>query len=143
MADSNKSRIVIASVLKPVDDSRLYEKIAQTLADSGRYEVHTMGVESAPTHSGNIKQHAFKPFRRLSPGRFLAPWRILIRTFRLKPDVLIIATHELLYTALFLKLTTGCRIIYDVQENYYWNILYTPAFPLLINPFVALYVRGK
>jgi hypothetical protein len=67
----------------------------------------------------------------------------MFTTLRLKPDAFIFATHELLYLALFLKLFTKCRIIYDVQENYYWNILYTPAFPLLIKPFVALYVRGK
>lgn len=143
MADSKKSTIVIASVLKPVDDSRLYEKIAQSLACSGEHQIHIIGCASAAIENPKIEQHPFKPFNRISAGRFLAPWRILLKTLRLKPDVLIIATHELLYLALVLKAVLGCRIIYDVQENYYWNILYTPAFPLLLKPFVALYVRGK
>lgn len=143
MADSKKSTVVIASVMKPVDDSRLYEKIGLSLACTKRYDVHIIGCVSAGAALPVLTQHPFKPFGRISLGRLLAPWRILFTTLRLKPDVLIIATHELLYLAVFLKLTTKCRIIYDVQENYYWNILFTPAFPLLIKPFVALYVRGK
>lgn len=143
MADSKKTTVVIASVLKPVDDSRMYEKIGLTLADSGRYEVHVIGVASAASHHPCVTQHAFKPFRRLSLRRWLAPWRILFLTLRLRPRLLIITTHELLHLALFLKLIRRCRVIYDVQENYYWNILYTRAFPLLLRPVIALYVRGK
>jgi len=143
MADSNKRTIVIASVLKPVDDSRMYEKIGCTLAGSGKYEVHIIGCESSGKKDPTIQQHAFKPFRRVSLRRLITPWRILFKTLRLKPDILIITTHELLYQAVLLKLFRRCRILYDVQENYFWNILYTPAFPLLIKPFVALYVRTK
>jgi hypothetical protein len=143
MPDSNKSTIVIASVLKPVDDSRLYEKIGLSLASTGKYYLHIIGCESAKVEKANIRQHAFMAFGRVSLGRFLAPWRIFFKTLKLKPDIFIVATHELLYTAVFVKLLIRCRLIYDVQENYYWNILYTPAFPLVIKPFVALYVRGK
>ena len=143
MPDSNKSTIVIASVLKPVDDSRLYEKIGLSLACTGKYQIHIIGCDSAKTEKQNIQQYPFRAFKRVSLGRFFAPWRIFFKTMRLKPDILVIATHELLYTGVLIKLLTRCRLIYDVQENYYWNILYTPAFPLLIKPFVALYVRGK
>ena len=143
MPDSDKRTIVIASVLKPVDDSRLYEKIAVTLACTGKYNVHIIGPESAVVDNPKIIQHPIKSFRRVSLGRLLASWKILFKTLNLKPDIFIVATHELLYVAMFMKLATKCRIIYDVQENYYWNILYTPAFPLLLKPFVALYVRGK
>lgn len=143
MPDSKKSTIVIASVLKPIDDSRLYEKIGLSLACSGKYQVHIIGCDSAKTENAKIVQHPFKPFGRVSLGRLLAPWRILFKTLNLRPDVFIISTHELLYLALFLKVVIKCKVIYDVQENYYWNILYTPAFPLLIKPFIALYVRGK
>jgi hypothetical protein len=143
MPDSNKRTIVIASVLKPVDDSRLYEKIGLSLASTGKYDVHIIGCDSAKSERSNIRQHAFKAFRRISVGRLLAPWRIFFKTLNLKPDIFVIATQELLYTGVFMKLLTRCRLIYDVPENYYWNILYTPALPLLIKPFVALYVRGK
>jgi len=143
MADSNKSTVVIASVLKPVDDSRMYEKIGATLADSGAFNVHIIGCESArATHPG-ITQHGFKAFGRITLRRFLAPWKILSIVLKLNPDILIIGTHELLYTAVLMKIRRKCKVIYDVQENYYWNILYTTAFPILLRPFVALYVRAK
>lgn len=143
MSELNKSTVVIASVLKPVDDSRMYEKIGFSLSQTNQYQVHIIGTESPGKENSAIRQHPLKPFRRISLGRLIAPWRILIKTFRLKPDFFIITTHELLYTALLIKLLTRCKVIYDVQENYYWNILYTPAFPLLVKPFIALYVRGK
>src|SRR5688500_9346873 len=143
MADSKKSTVVIASVLKPVDDSRMYEKIGLTLAGSGRYDVHIIGCDSARIKNESLTQHAFRPFRRISLRRFFAPWKIFLMARKAKPDIFMIATHELLYVALLLKMLTGCRIIYDIRENYYWNILYTPAFPLLLKPFIAFYVRGK
>lgn len=143
MTDSNKSTVVIASVLKPVDDTRMYEKIGLTLAGSGKYDVHIIGCASTGSGNPAVTQHPFKPFGRVSLGRFFAPWRIFTIALRLDPAILIIGTHELLYVALLLKAVRRCRIIYDVQENYYWNILYTPAFPVLFKPFVALYVRGK
>lgn len=143
MPELNKSTIVIASVLKPVDDPRMYEKIGRTLSNTNHYQVHVIGPASAGKENSTVKMHPFKPVSRVSVGRFIAPWRILFKTFRLRPDIFIITTHELLYLALFIKLLTRCKIIYDVQENYYWNILYTPAFSLLIKPFIALYVRGK
>src|SRR5690349_1669865 len=143
MADSNKSTLVIASVLKPVDDSRMYEKIGLTLARSGKYDVHVIGCASATNENPWITQHAFRPFSRVSLRRFFAPWRILFLTLRLKPHIFMITTHELLYVALLLKMFRRCRVIYDVQENYYWNILYTTAFPLIFKPFVAMYVRAK
>jgi hypothetical protein len=36
---------------------------------------------------------------------------------------------------------TRCRLIYDIQENYWRNILYTPAFPRILRPFIAAVVR--
>ncbi len=143
MPDSKKSTIVIASVLKSVDDSRMYEKIGVSLASREQYEVHIIGCESSGFSDPKIQLHPFKPFTRISISRFFAPLRTFVTVLRLKPDLLIVTTHELLLAAVFAKLLTRCRVIYDVQENYYWNILYTPAFPLLIKPFVALYVRLK
>ena len=38
---------------------------------------------------------------------------------------------------------TGCRVIYDIRENYFRNILYTDAFPSFLRIFIASYVRVK
>lgn len=143
MADSYKTTVVIASVLKPVDDSRMYEKIGLTLARSGDFNIHVIGSGTTTSKNAEVTQHPIKNFGRLSVARLLAPWKILMITLGLKPDIFIITTHELLYVAMFLKFSRKCRIIYDVQENYYWNILYTSAFPMLLRPFIALYVRAK
>lgn len=142
MADPRKT-VVIASVLNPVDDSRMYEKLGLTLAGSGQYDVHIAGFHSEAEFARGITVHAIKPFRRISWRRLLAPWQIFFIALRLKPAIFIIETHELLLAAAISKVFTRCRVIYDVRENYFWNILYTTAFPLLLKPFVALYVRGK
>ena len=44
MQEVKKRRIVLASVLKPVNDSRMFEKMGQSLAPY--YEVHIMGTQS-------------------------------------------------------------------------------------------------
>jgi glycosyltransferase involved in cell wall biosynthesis len=143
MPDSEKLRVVIASVLKPPDDSRMYEKIGLTLAGSGRCTVYVIGMGKTVPDQAGVIQHALKPFGRISLPRLFAPWRILSKAMSLRPHLFIITTHELLWIALILKAIRRCRLIYDVQENYYWNILYTGSFPLLLKPFVALYVRAK
>jgi len=141
MQERKKRRIVIASVLKPIDDTRMYEKMGKSLATF--YEVHIIGHASicqpvdVPIHF-----HPSPLFKRLSIKRWLVRWQMLKAIAKLKPDLLIITTHELLLTALLCKLT-GCRIIYDVQENYYRNIRYTAAFPKIVRPLLALYVRCK
>jgi len=142
MQEIKKRRIVLASVLKPVNDPRMLEKMGQSLAE--RYEVHIIGhkcqrEENYPL----IFLHALSPFKRLSFSRLLAPFRILKKVLDLKPAVLIICTHELLYIALAAKILIRCKIIYDIQENYWRNIFYTKTFPFYLRPFIAGYVRLK
>jgi glycosyltransferase involved in cell wall biosynthesis len=136
-----KRRIVLASVLKPVDDTRMFEKMGGSLAAT--YEVHIVGYPGGtpgPAHHG-VLVHALRPFRRISLDRMLAPWRILVHVVRLRPAVLVFCTHELIFVALLARLLTACRLVYDVRENYCRNILYTAAFPALLRPLVAGYVR--
>jgi glycosyltransferase involved in cell wall biosynthesis len=136
-----KRRIVLASVLKPVDDTRMFEKMGGSLA--GIYEVHIVGYPGSaglPKH-GNVFVYPLRPFRRISLGRLLAPWRILTRVVALQPAVFVFCTHELIFVALLARLLTSCRLVYDVRENYYRNILYTAAFPRVLRPLVAGYVR--
>ncbi|MBT1696932.1 glycosyltransferase [Fulvivirgaceae bacterium PWU4] len=136
-----KRKIVIASVLKPVNDTRMAEKIGQSLATEG-YDVHVIGFP-ATTHTPGLTSHPLPRFNRLSLQRLLMPWKILHIVLSLRPALLIITTHELLLPAVILKLLRGIRIVYDVQENYYRNILYLPAFPRVLRPLIALYVRMK
>jgi hypothetical protein len=143
MPEIKKRRIVIASVLKPVNDTRMSEKIAQSLADTCQFELHVIGLQANVLPVSGIIPHPHSPFPRLSLTRLITPWKIFRKINALRPSLLIITTHELIWPALLLKTLTDCKIVYDLQENYFRNILHTRAFPLPVRPFLALYVRLK
>ncbi len=144
MQERKKRRIVIASVLKPIDDTRMYGKIGQSLAETGRFDVHIFGYPSARAISSEeILLYPSESFKRLSIARLLQPWRLIGNLVKLTPDLLIITTHELLLVAMLVKLFTRCNVLYDLQENYYRNIRYTNAYPKLLRPLLAAYVRLK
>lgn len=140
-------RIVIASVLKPVDESRMFEKIGLSLGNQGQFEVHLIGspFPSANHPEENLFLHPIgsKPFGRLSFKRFIAPFIILRKALSIKPDVFIITTHELLLVSILCRMIIGCKVLYDVQENYFRNIRYTTAFPPVIRQILAIYIRLK
>jgi len=139
-----KQRIVIASLLKPVDDTRMFEKMGVTLSDSGQYEIFIIGYPSKSTPAyTNIHFLPLTAFSRISPGRLLAPFKVLRIIHQVNPQILIVNTHELLIVAILNRILFGARIIYDVRENYYRNILYAGSFPLLLRPFLAAWVRLK
>jgi len=142
LQEIKKTRIVIASLLKPVDDTRMFEKLGQTLSEEA--EVHIIGYPSQliPYHP-NITFHSLRPFNRLSPGRLIAPFTVLRLLINKTPNLFITTTHELLWIGVLSKIFLSCRFMYDVQENYGRNILYIPAFPKFIRPFIAAYVRCK
>ncbi|HEV8513013.1 MAG TPA: glycosyltransferase [Cyclobacteriaceae bacterium] len=139
-----KRRIVLASILKPVNDTRMFEKMGVPLAQSGRYEVHIIGY---PTESAisdpNVHFHPLPKFKRLSFARFTARLKVLKFIIKVKPELLIVTTHELLEVAILIRIFFGTKIIYDIQENYWKNILYTDAFPKIIRPLIASFVRLK
>ena len=139
-------KIFIAATLKPVNDPRLYHKIALSLVNNGNYEVCIAGYNNDFTPVVTTKKVKFYPlfkFARLSFKRVFSPWHILKQIIKEKPDLLIIATHELLLLALLLKILKKQKVVYDIQENYFYNILYMDSFPLFLRPFLACYVRSK
>ncbi|HZI23764.1 MAG TPA: hypothetical protein VFD46_01720 [Chryseolinea sp.] len=142
MQEIKKRRIVLASVLKPVNDPRMFEKMGQSL--SPLYEVHIIGT-NANTNStdANIIFHPLASYSRLGLNRMLAPLRVLKKILHLKPALVIICTHELLWMVLIAKLFLRCVVVYDIRENYFRNILYTNSFPAILRVFIALYVRIK
>lgn len=139
-----QKKIAIASVLKPVDDTRLYEKLAVSLADTGDFHVDIIGFRSSinPNYN-NISFYPVFCFQRLHPMRLLSGLRLLKLLVKLKPDLLIITTHELLFAASLYKLLFGKAVIYDVCENYYRNIAYGTGFNYLIRPMLSSFVRLK
>ncbi|MCU0418069.1 MAG: hypothetical protein MUC38_00295 [Cyclobacteriaceae bacterium] len=138
-----KRTIVIASVLKPVDDTRMFEKMAQSLAATGRYEVVVIGRSSPSAHVPNIRQHGIGSFARLSAARWTASFRIAAHVWRSRPAVWVVATHELLAAAFWLRILRQIPFVYDIRENYYRNIRYADAFPWPLRGLIAGWVRIK
>jgi hypothetical protein len=125
MQEIKKRRIVLASVLKPVDDPRMYEKIGITL--SQKYEVHLIGQPGKIDKESNIFSCAFT-FFAIELARLVAPVKILKGyspkagfADHLHPRIIRCCTAD--------KTSYPCKIIYDIQENYAQNIVHGIAFP--------------
>ncbi len=139
-----KRRIVLASLLKPLNDTRMFEKMGVSLARTEAYEVHVIGYPSREEMSDpSIHFHPLPKFSRLGFGRIRARLKALQFAIKVKPELLIVTTHELLGVAILIRILFGARIIYDIQENYYRNILYTHAFPRGTRTIIASLVRFK
>jgi Glycosyl transferases group 1 len=139
-----KRRIVIASILKPIDDVRMFEKMGVTLSDSGEYEITIIGYPSIskPAYP-HINFHSLARFTRLGIGRIFARWSILRHLIKVRPHILIVNTHELLRVAVTTRILFGTRIVYDIRENYYRNIRFSGSFPRIIRSILAASVRQK
>ena len=127
---SDKISLVIASALKPVDDTRMYEKFAYSLAATGRYAVNIIGF--LPRKEVTDKEIRFYPlfdFHRLSGKRLLANFKGYQALQSIQPQIIIVTTPELYpAVALFRRQHSGCVVLYDVQENYDRNIHYNQGF---------------
>lgn len=137
MSDEIKRRVVLASVLKPVDDTRMFEKIGATLAAQG-FEVSIIGYPSTAQHdTPAITQIPLPEFSRRSLKRLFIPWLIFRKINRVKPEIIIINTPELLLVTVINKILYRRKLIYDVLENYYRNIRYSTVYPALLKHLLA------
>jgi len=140
-----KPTIVLASILKPVNDVRLYQKIGQALAKKyPGHDFHFIGFASkTPTLSKSTRVyfHPLYAFKRLSKQRFFAGIRFFQKLWRLKPQIVVVATFELLLPVYVYRWFRRVHIVYDVQENYYRNVRYTQVFPLILRWPVANCIR--
>ncbi len=115
--------ILLASVLKPVDDPRMLGKFARTLAAVPGVAVAVAG-QAAPTASpDNIALYPLFQGSRLGMNRLRAQARYWHLLRRLRPDVVIVHAPELLpLTLLWQRLGPGRRFVYDIRENYALNV---------------------
>jgi hypothetical protein len=122
--------VLLASVLKPVDDTRMREKFAHTLLAWPNCRVHVAGRspgdELSPdseAESSRIRLHAIFRGSRLSLDRLAAQWRYWLLLQRLRPALVLVHAPELLpLTLLWQGLGPGRQFIYDIRENYGLNI---------------------
>ena len=102
--NKSKTKIVIASVLKPVDDVRNYEKISSSLADNKNYEITVLGTHSIedPKYD-RINTRAWPRFHRLSLQRIKIQSNYWKNLKELNPDLIIFTTFELLIVSVLFK----------------------------------------
>jgi len=139
----SEKRILLASLLKPINDTRMYGKLGLSLCKLPNVEVHIAGFSApVPTDSlANLYFHPIFQFKRLSINRFTAQqkyWKLLQT---IKPDLLIVCTHELLLTSWLYCKNHSCKLIYDVQENYSLNLTAQDTYNPILKKLLAKGVR--
>lgn len=125
-----KKKILIASVLKPVNEPRMYKKLGLSLAQNPDLDLHIAGYSpSQSTEDKDITFHPIFNFKRLSFKRIHAKKVFSKLLHQIGPDVLIVNTFELLGPAIQYKRLNKCRVIYDIRENHRFNILHLGVYP--------------
>ncbi len=137
-------KIIIGSVLKPLTDVRHYYKIALSLAKIPNTKISILArqTKNVPvcesiTFEG-IHSDKYSIFQRI-----LTPCIFFIRVCLIRPDIVIVCTHELLIEAVFYKLISGCKLVYDVQENYALNIVSNRTYNSSFRPILSKYIALK
>ncbi|MCP4456825.1 MAG: glycosyltransferase family 4 protein [Cytophagales bacterium] len=142
MMNKSKTKIVIASVLKPVDDVRNYEKIATSLFADENNEITVLGTQSQQDFiNRRINTRAWEKFQRLSFGRIQIQgeyWRTLKEV---KPDLIIFTTFELLFVSVIFRARYGSKLVYDVQEDYLKNLWHQHFYPFGIRHILGVGIR--
>ncbi|MBF9220469.1 glycosyltransferase [Hymenobacter ruricola] len=127
---SSQVRVLLASVLKPVDDTRMRGKFAETLLERPTLELHVAGRDTGDDlhHTlvdafPQVHHHRIFWGSRLSPNRLRAQaryWRLLRA---LQPQLVVVHAPELLpLTLLWNRLGPGRKFLYDIRENYALNV---------------------
>ncbi|WP_162053004.1 glycosyltransferase family protein [Pontibacter pamirensis] len=140
----SEKRILIASLLKPINDTRMYEKLAVSLSKLPGVQVHVCGYE-APTPTNAPAAVSFHPafrFSRLSFGRAKAQAAYYKLLQELQPDLVIACTHELLLASHLYCRQHNCKMVYDVQENFSLNIRAQDNYPPLLKQAMAFGLRN-
>ena len=135
--------ILLASVLKPVDDTRMLGKFARTLAGLG-LRVAVAGQASAAARPGaGITLHPLFSGGRLSWARLAAQGRYWQLLRRLRPALVVVHAPELLpLTLLWRALGRSRRFVYDIRENYALNVGTQQVYRGLTRRLLAAGLRG-
>ncbi len=138
-----KQKVLLISVLKPVDDPRMFEKFAVSIAANPNYEVHVAGNKGSGNSHSDVQQHPTKELTRISLLRIFSFISVLKVIFKVRPDLIITSTHESLVVIVIYKLLYGCKLCYDMQENYYLNLIHSPHHTYAVKHIIATFVRLK
>lgn len=119
--------VLIASTLKPIMDTRAYEKLALSLGETNKYRLNIIGFSSKkPKSAPQIRFFLAMSDYHSKWDRIAAQGRLIKRLFQIRPSVLICCTYEYLWIASLCKRFLGFKLVYDVQENYVANLDLNP-----------------
>ncbi|WP_143436962.1 glycosyltransferase family protein [Hymenobacter mucosus] len=136
--------VLLASVLKPLDDTRMLGKFGRALASRLSTHVHVAGrlAPTPPNLPPNLHTHALLAGARFSMARVGAQWRYWQLLRQLNPNVVIVHAPELLpLTVLWRAVGRGRQFVYDVRENYALNIQTQRVYPAWARGLLASLVR--
>jgi glycosyltransferase involved in cell wall biosynthesis len=116
-------KVVLAQTQKPPFETRIYDKIANSLLAINHLEIQILGADKFESIEKNnlIKLLPVFITKRGLISRFYnlkVFWHYLLKV---NPDILIVCSPELLLPAVIYKLAFGKRLILDIQENYRLN----------------------
>jgi hypothetical protein len=123
-------KVVLAQTQKPPFETRIYDKIANSLLAINHLEIQILGADKFESREKNNPIKLLPVFitKRGLTSRFYnikVFWRYLLK---LNPDILIVCSPELLVPAVIYKLAFGKRLILDIQENYSLNFSYQSEY---------------
>ncbi len=139
-------KIVIGSVLKPLDDVRHYHKLGLSLAKISNANLFIAARATpyqADSKRENICFHAISPVQPRFIQRLLAPFKFGVYLLKVKPAIIIACTHELLIVIILYRIIFGAKILYDVQENYALNLQENKRFPSWLTQLLSYWIRAK
>ncbi|WP_141107398.1 glycosyltransferase family protein [Belliella buryatensis] len=136
-----KTRIVIASLLKPLKDSRAFYRMALSLRETNKYHLNIIGFSTKKEDDQkDIYFYSLYESDRTALKRLFVAYKFLRLLKKIKPKLIIVTTYELLIPAVIYKVLKNSKLIYDIQENHSLNIRFNRSVskPLhfLISPLI-------
>jgi glycosyltransferase involved in cell wall biosynthesis len=127
----SQHKIMIASVLKPVKDTRVYYRFGLSLRETNKYQINIIGFSSKKERDEkNISFYPIFTKKRNHVSRYFAGLKLIRQIIKVKPKIIILSAWELLPAGVIGKILFGGKLIYDVQENHISNIQYNRSMPL-------------
>jgi glycosyltransferase involved in cell wall biosynthesis len=137
-----KTKIAIASVLKPVQDTRAYYKFGLSLRETNKYSINIIGFsDKIVKNQTDLSFYPILDNYKSTPLRIWAQFKFLKLLFIIRPKVLIVTTPELLLLSSTFKFILNYQLLVDIQENTSSNLIHNHPNPSISKRFLALLIR--
>ena len=136
-------KIAIISTLKPTTEVRIYKRFAKSLSKTNKYEINIIGLPEKfiVENDKNIKHHFLNIPGRGTLNR-LKSWKSIRNHLKeINPNIIIITAPDQIIPILFLSKKLSFKIVYDIQEDYWINIINQRIYPFPFNLIYAVVIR--